>query len=320
MTARLALFLAALLTACGSSRRSAPARAGVASPAAPPMAPEPRPEAAPPTGPTSPEVAAAVSSRLAGIRAPGIDGTGPLASLSERGSRACSWLRRVGGRPRSVTCSDGSTFVIGLDDLGGCEPDMFEHLRGCAVTLHEAGACLAGIRERSCDGGLRGANLLECQPVQACFRHQASLRLAGSPLAAVQDFESLFGSSEPEAGVNAIARRTVVYHGSERAGPGGVGIVHRMPPRPPRTPATPPCGPIPWPTTPDPGWTAIDFWPEAPVRYSYELEIAQDEKSFVARATGDLDCDGRYSRFERTGSVVADSVVLGPLTRADEAE
>lgn len=59
-------------------------------------------------------------------------------------------------------------------------------------------------------------------------------------------------------------------------------------------------------------WAALDFAPTRPLRYRYELiplregcdvRIRPGESLFVLRATGDLDGDGRMSRFERVATV-----------------
>lgn len=49
----------------------------------------------------------------------------------------------------------------------------------------------------------------------------------------------------------------------------------------------------------DPAWQALGFSVGEPSRYQYQL--VSDGQIFTARALGDLDCDGTYSTFERTG-------------------
>lgn len=69
------------------------------------------------------------------------------------------------------------------------------------------------------------------------------------------------------------------------------------PPPPPALPPTPrladiPCGKtVPWPANADPRWREIGFSPDQ-VRFSYEVVPNPDGKSWVVRATADLDCDG----------------------------
>lgn len=51
-----------------------------------------------------------------------------------------------------------------------------------------------------------------------------------------------------------------------------------------------------------PVWVALRFSVDDPHYYSYSYTVSTDGKSFTARAHGDLDCDGKYSTFEITGS------------------
>jgi hypothetical protein len=58
-----------------------------------------------------------------------------------------------------------------------------------------------------------------------------------------------------------------------------------------------------------PTWQALNFSIEDPHRYSYQYEVIDGGKGFVARAIGDLDCDGVFSTFEVTGQVAGDGSV-----------
>ncbi|MEM9195702.1 MAG: hypothetical protein AAGF12_41430 [Myxococcota bacterium] len=70
----------------------------------------------------------------------------------------------------------------------------------------------------------------------------------------------------------------------------------------PLTPASPNCEMAPWPVTADPRWESdLRFSPVGPLHYAYEFERTGNR--FTIRAVGDLDCDGRLSRFERSGTV-----------------
>jgi hypothetical protein len=78
----------------------------------------------------------------------------------------------------------------------------------------------------------------------------------------------------------------------------------------PRTPAQVPCGSDPqaWPSDAAPGWKALGFAPDGPVRYAYEYAPDADGKSFVVRAYGDIDCDGKSSVWEmRPGNIIPHS-------------
>lgn len=94
----------------------------------------------------------------------------------------------------------------------------------------------------------------------------------------------------------------------------------------PRTPAEVPCGDK---VAPDyrqwehPTWQALNFSVSDPHYYSYQFDSAgaMDNGSFTASAFGDLDCDGIYSTFVRTGVVENGRVRGGAgLFQMDELE
>lgn len=60
-------------------------------------------------------------------------------------------------------------------------------------------------------------------------------------------------------------------------------------------------------------WRALGFMPLRPTRHRYEYIStgAGKDAAFTARAIGDLDCDGVFSTFERTGRIGADGRVDG---------
>jgi hypothetical protein len=61
----------------------------------------------------------------------------------------------------------------------------------------------------------------------------------------------------------------------------------------------------------DPAWVALGFqtWDQQHYSYAYESSAS----GFVARAYGDLDCDGQYSTFELSGNVSNGVVTLDPM-------
>lgn len=61
-------------------------------------------------------------------------------------------------------------------------------------------------------------------------------------------------------------------------------------------------------------WNALQFAVTDPHQFSYQYQVADDGRSFIARALGDLDCDGIYSTFETR--VVADPT--GDLSGTDQ--
>jgi hypothetical protein len=66
-----------------------------------------------------------------------------------------------------------------------------------------------------------------------------------------------------------------------------------------------------------PSWTAIAFKPEGPVYYSYEFVTAQDGRSVEVIARGDLDGDGKQSKFAVRVSVEAGEPKIAPELMRD---
>lgn len=73
----------------------------------------------------------------------------------------------------------------------------------------------------------------------------------------------------------------------------------------PTTPASVPPGEKRSGNWDNPNWAAVQFAQDSPVLFSYTTEASGIGTSaeFTARAEGDLDNDGVYSLFERTGAV-----------------
>jgi hypothetical protein len=71
-----------------------------------------------------------------------------------------------------------------------------------------------------------------------------------------------------------------------------------------------------------PTWRALGFLLPESHRYSYQYEVVEGGKGFVARAIGDLDCDGTYSTFELTGTFADDGSVQesASIRRVNETE
>lgn len=143
----------------------------------------------------------------------------------------------------------------------------------------------------------------------------------GAAVAVPQFIKYIRASKTAEAHerVMLLARSVATQWEAESVGPGGT-IEHRLPASLPLTPPATDCAPHPWPANADPGWAALGFAPADQIRYSYQLDVSPDGRSFVARAVGDLDCDGATSRFEITGTVEGDAVRLSPLVTTDEIE
>jgi type II secretory pathway pseudopilin PulG len=52
----------------------------------------------------------------------------------------------------------------------------------------------------------------------------------------------------------------------------------------------------------DPVWQALDFQIDEPTLYQYSYSASPDGTSFIAKAVGDLDCDGTFITYELRGT------------------
>jgi Tfp pilus assembly protein PilE len=78
----------------------------------------------------------------------------------------------------------------------------------------------------------------------------------------------------------------------------------------PLTPAEPCCGQprnhcraVPAQYAADPVWKSLDFQIDEPTLFQYSYTASADGQSFVAKAVGDLDCDGTFITYELNGRV-----------------
>ena len=124
-------------------------------------------------------------------------------------------------------------------------------------------------------------------------------------------------AAEAKVQIRMIADGASAYYMEERVVPGELTVAQKLPPAAPVTPPKGSCckqdkGQCP----PDPklwegeGWSAVNFQPMEPIRYSYALEVDGDK--FTVHAYGDLDCDGTFSDYALSGHVEDGSVVLDP--------
>lgn len=122
-------------------------------------------------------------------------------------------------------------------------------------------------------------------------------------------------SSEARVQIRMIADAASAYYMEERLGSIGEAPTQELPPAAPVTPPKGSCckqdkGQCPA----DPklwegeGWTALNFQPMEPIRYSYAFEVDGDK--FTVHAYGDLDCDGTFSDYALSGHIEDGSVVL----------
>jgi len=70
----------------------------------------------------------------------------------------------------------------------------------------------------------------------------------------------------------------------------------------------------------DPVWKALEFEIDQPTLFQYSYEASPDGQSFVARAIGDLDCDGTAITYELRGTAAnqnPSTTIIEPPPNAD---
>ena len=137
----------------------------------------------------------------------------------------------------------------------------------------------------------------------------ASGASAADDLGAMTEYMRKSKSAEAKVNLGAIARGIVSASQQEYVGPDGTLRPFVLAPAP-LTPPSGVCCKLPkgrcaadsgdW---KHPAWRAIFFELGDPHYYSYQ--VAVDATGFVARAVGDLDCDGSLATFELRGTLAA---------------
>jgi hypothetical protein len=51
-------------------------------------------------------------------------------------------------------------------------------------------------------------------------------------------------------------------------------------------------------------WKALDFQVDEPTLFQYSYSASPDGQSFIAKAVGDLDCDGTFITYELRGTAM----------------
>jgi hypothetical protein len=129
---------------------------------------------------------------------------------------------------------------------------------------------------------------------------------AGVGLDAMTDYMRKSKSAEAQVNLRSIAQsvRAASEEIAQDGGPAKLASAPLTPPageccKQPQKKCMP--GTVDW---THPAWRAIGFQRDDPHYYSYELVIEQG--AFVARAVGDLDCDGELATFELRGTLGPD--------------
>jgi hypothetical protein len=164
---------------------------------------------------------------------------------------------------------------------------------------------------------------LGCLLVIACGDAKAPASTAGAPVAdgdPMTDYLQRSKAAEANVNLRAIATGVRAVSMAEHIGRDGteqrVGLDNA-----PLTPAAGECCEHPGKKCPPgewdhPTWQAIGFALSDPHYYSYELVI--DDTGFVARAVGDLDCDGEHGIHELRGTAKPDGTFeLAPEPTSD---
>ena len=131
--------------------------------------------------------------------------------------------------------------------------------------------------------------------------------LAAIAIPAFMTYQRKAQTTEAEQLLRAIAMGARMHQ--EMAAPGGAPALESVGPTPPAGSC---CQGVNGKCAPDPAlwdhptWQALGFSIQDSHRYSYQYEVTDGGKGFVARALGDLDCDGLFSTFELTGASTDD--------------
>lgn len=153
---------------------------------------------------------------------------------------------------------------------------------------------------------------------------------------AFERYEERARGSDVEAELTRMARGAVAYYHTPKFDQTGAAVSPQFPgggvtlsaPEEWHTLVCPEGRPSTYTPVPEqfdhPVFKALGFSPTAPARHQFQFvaEGTGTDARFTARAVGDLDCDGVYSTFEKTGRVNADGIVeLAPgLFKRDETE
>ena len=126
---------------------------------------------------------------------------------------------------------------------------------------------------------------------------------------------------EATMNVRKLFDSSVAYFDADHVDKTGKIIARQFPSSVSFTPAAHCCAQVGGKCKPDPtlfadaagGWAALNFSVDDPFYFNYEYDSSGTESasSFQAYAYGDLDCDGIYSTYMRSGSVMSDNTVTG---------
>jgi hypothetical protein len=153
----------------------------------------------------------------------------------------------------------------------------------------------------------------------------ATAAKAGTSDTPLDDYRRKSMAVEARVGVKMMAKAARAHFESEHSSATGESAPASSLPPAPMTPAAGSCCKLPKGVCPPEAdtwrhatWQALGFEQYDPFRYSYEF--VSSPTGFVARAVGDLDCDGTFSTFEVTGTVGPAGVQVSDVVAKDEME
>lgn len=144
------------------------------------------------------------------------------------------------------------------------------------------------------------------------------------PVDAFTEYQRKSKTAEANVMLHRIATEARIAFEEERVVDGAI-VPAGLPPSAPLTPEAGACCKQPGGKCPfgfakwdHPAWQALHFAIDDPHYYSYEFESGAE--GFVARAVGDLDCDGTFSKIELRGTIEDGAIVMQPISAENELD
>ena len=183
--------------------------------------------------------------------------------------------------------------VVAPDSVDQCAEEVAGEIFGCA-SLDDVADRLACLEEAEDVTQAEQCMSIECVRL---YQQEEDLRMARERL-----------TNEAIISGHRLATGSENYYTSDRRDEAGGALAHRFPDSTALTPAVVPCGE---PHEPSDGewsggtWAALHFRIDDPHYYAYQYDSAGigPDATFTATAFGDLDCDGFFSTFVRSGHI-----------------
>jgi Tfp pilus assembly protein PilE len=147
-------------------------------------------------------------------------------------------------------------------------------------------------------GTLGGAGLALAGIIISCISLVGTVSAVAIP--AFMDYMKRSKKTESALQLNKLSRQVRRRYAETGSFPKGNAPL--TPPEPCCSQPNHRCRAVPQMYAADPVWTALDFQIDEPTLFQYSYEASPDGQSFVARAVGDLDCDGTAITYELKGT------------------